>query len=471
MILQLLAERPLVVSVQASPGSPLADPGHLVALAKASGGSVFRLEGVDAIRAVLQATGATCIGLIKREYPGSDVYITPTLREVREVLAAGAEIVAVDATRRPRPDGSTLKEAVDLIHASGCLALADLDEAAALPGAIEAGFDAVSTTLAGYTSARHRTPGPDLELLRELVALSPVPVFAEGRYAQPRDAQLALRIGAGAVVVGGAINDPVKQTQAFTSAMGTTEARIGAVDIGGTWLRFGVFEHGHLTINERIPLPASRDQREDWIRERVETLGVRRLGISTGGTVDPATGVVWEAKPIIPEHEGARLSSAEFGVPTVALNDGLATAWGHACHANFAGKRVATLALGTGVGVGFVANHQLEMGAGGAYPRLNDLSPLEGTTFEDLLGGAALTPDPTGEQRDRARLAATRAVRVIQALWMPDAIVLAGGVGLQPWLGLDELPSVTRSPYGPDAGLWGAAWLAWSPPYLGHANS
>jgi predicted NBD/HSP70 family sugar kinase len=246
--------------------------------------------------------------------------------------------------------------------------------------------------------------------------------------------------------------------------MGSTDPRVGAVDIGGTWLRFGVFQHGHMTISERIPLPTSRDQREDWIRDRIETLGVQRLGISTGGTVDPSTGVVWEAKPIIPEHEGARLSEAEFGVPTFALNDGLATAWGHACHADFAGKRVATLALGTGVGVGFVAHHRLEMGAGGGYPRLNDLSPIDGETFEDLLGGAALSQDPTGEQRDRARLAATRAVRVLQALWMPDAIVLAGGVGLQPWLGLDELPSVVPSPYGADAGLWGAAWLAWSPP-------
>lgn len=469
-LLERLRRAPLVVSVQASPESPLASTGAIVALARASQSALgvpnplFRLEGVDQIEAVRAATGCATIGLLKREYADSEVYITPTSAEIQELIATGCEIIALDATRRQRPKGASLKELVAEIHDAGRLAMGDLDDVGSLQGAIEAGCDIVGTTLAGYTKARAQTPGPDLELLRELVKLSPVPVIAEGRYATPTQAQLALRIGAVAVVIGGAINDPVKQTRAFATAIGSTEARVGAVDIGGTWLRFGVFESGDLRSSERIPLPRSRDEREDWIREQVEIHQVSRLGISTGGTVDPRTGVVWEAKPIIPEHEGCRLSSAEFGVPTLTLNDGLATAWGHACHAEFAGKRVATLALGTGVGAGFVSNHTLEMGVGGGYPRLNDLSPMTGKTFEDLLGGAALTPDPTDAQMDEARLAATRAVRVLQALWMPDVVVLTGGVGLQPWLGLDELPSVVRSPYGADAGLWGAAWLAWSPP-------
>lgn len=470
MTLSELLSSPLIVSVQASPGSPLASSEHLVALAEASQRALgharplFRLEGIDAIRAVRAATGCRTIGLIKREVPGSEVYITPTLAEVRALIAEGVEIIALDATRRPRPDGVNLRELVAEIHAAGRIAMGDLDDVRSLPHALEAGCDIVGTTLGGYTDARRATRGPDLDLLRELVEMSPVPVLAEGRFTTPAEAQLAMRIGATAVVIGGAINDPVKQTRAFAEAIGTSAGRVGAVDIGGTWLRFGLFENGRLVESERIALPSQRDAREDWIRERVEFHRVERLGISTGGTVDPTTGVVWEAKPIIPEHEGCRLSAAEFGVHTLALNDGLATAWAHACHADLAGKRVATLALGTGVGVGFVAGHRLEMGAGGAYPRLNDLSPVAGSSFEDLLGGAALSPEPTDDQMDRARLAATRAVRVLNALWMPDVIVLAGGVGLQTWLGLDEMPSVVRSPYSADAGLWGAAWLAWSPP-------
>ncbi|MCC7434537.1 MAG: putative N-acetylmannosamine-6-phosphate 2-epimerase [Methanoregulaceae archaeon] len=469
-LLVKLRRTPLVVSVQASPESPLASTGAIVGLARASQTALglpnplFRLEGIDQIEAVRAATDCESIGLIKREYDDSEVYITPTLAEVRALIETECEVIALDATKRPRPAGCSLRELVAEIHGAGGLAMGDLDDIASLPGAIEAGCDLIGTTLAGYTKARVKTCGPDLELLREFIKLSPVPVIAEGRYSTPAQAQLALRIGAAAVVIGGAINDPVKQTLAFANEMGSTVARVGAVDIGGTWLRFGLFEDGRLIESERIALPGRRDAREDWIRERVEFHRVERLGISTGGTVDPATGVVWEAKPIIPEHEGCRLSSSEFGVPTLALNDGLATAWGHACHPDFAGRRVATLALGTGVGVGFVAGHRLEMGAGGAYPRLNDLSPVAGSSFEDLLGGAALSPEPSDDQMDRARLAAARAVRVLHALWMPDVIVLSGGVGLQPWLGLDELPSVVRSPYGADAGLWGAAWLAWSGP-------
>ena len=469
-LLLKLRHTPLVVSVQASPESPLASTGAIIGLARASQSALgltnplFRLEGIDQIEAVRAATDCATIGLIKSEYTDSEIYITPTLAEVRSLIDAGCEIIAMDATRRKRPGGVSLRELVAEIHCAGRLAMGDLDDTSSLPGAIEAGCDLIGTTLAGYTKARVQTSGPDLDLLREFVKLSPVPVIAEGRYSTPAQAQLALRIGADAVVIGGAINDPVKQTVAFAKEMGSMDARVGAVDIGGTWLRFGLFEDARLVESERIALPGQRDAREDWIRERVEFHRVERLGISTGGTVDPATGVVWEAKPIIPEHEGCRLSSAEFAVPTLTLNDGLATAWGHACHSDFAGKRVATLALGTGVGVGFAAGHRLEIGAGGAYPRLNDLSPVSGSSFEDLLGGAALSPEPTDDQMDRARLAATRAVRVLHALWMPDVIVLAGGVGLQPWLGLDELPSVVRSPYGADAGLWGAAWLAWSPP-------
>jgi N-acetylmannosamine-6-phosphate 2-epimerase/N-acetylmannosamine kinase len=215
-----------------------------------------------------------------------------------------------------------------------------------------------------------------------------------------------------------------------------------------------------LLRSERIPLPPEREDREDWIRHQIETNQVARLGVSSGGTIDPITGVVIEAKPIIPNHEGARLSIREFGIPTIALNDGLATAWGHACHPRFAGKRVATLALGTGVGCGFVADHRLWMGPHGEYPRLNDLSPLADQSFEDLLGGASLTADPSNSQKDAARYAAVRAIRTLQALYMPEVIVLCGGVGLSEWLELGDFETVVLSPYGADAGLFGAATLA-----------
>jgi len=469
-LLQSLRQCPIVASVQGSPGSPVDRPEHLVALAKASaqeGVTILRLEGVESIRAIRAEIDLPVMALLKRSYDGSEVYVTPTSREVDELIDTGAEMIALDATRRPRSGGETLSDLVARIHAAGKLAMADCDSIDSVRYAMLCGADFVSTTLSGYTTQTVMTPGPDLEFVRQAVAESSIPVVAEGRFTQPGQAQAALRMGAAGVVIGGAINDPIKQTRAFVLPTRRPEGYVGAVDLGGTWLRYGVFDPtGQMITVERIQTPPSRDEREDWIRSQVDASSVTRLGIGSGGTIDPATGVVLEAKEeIIPDHIGARFTEREYGVPTVALNDGLATAWGHACHPAFAGTRVATLALGTGVGCGFVDRMKLHMGSHGEYPRLNDLGVLPGQTFEELLGGASLSGlMAESEAQDKARFAAVRAVRTLQALYLPDAVVLCGGVGLSDWLGLEDLVTVHRSPYGEDAGLFGAAWLALMPP-------
>lgn len=466
---RLLREAPLVASVQGSPGSPVEHPETLLRLAQASvqeGVKILRLEGVANIEAIRPATRLPVMGLIKRPYPDSAVYVSPTSREVDELISCGTDMIALDATRRPRPNGENLIDLVARIHAAGRLAMGDCDDIASVHYALAAGCDLISTTLAGYTENSPPRSGPDLEFLRQAVRESTVPVLAEGRYAFPSQVLAAMRIGADGVVVGGALNDPIKQTRAFLRASRAEPGLVGAVDIGGTWLRFGVFsEDWRLLRAERVPLPETREEREDWIRHQVELNEISRVGVSSGGTIDPASGVVLEAKPLIPNHEGSRLSIREYGVPTTALNDGLATAWGHACLPQFAGRRVATLALGTGVGCGFVADQRLWLGPQGEYPRLNDLSPLADRTFEDLLGGASLTPEPSPEQMDAARYAAVRALRTIQAMWMPEATVLCGGVGLAEWLELGELDTIVPSPFGADAGLYGAAALALWPPF------
>jgi N-acetylmannosamine-6-phosphate 2-epimerase/N-acetylmannosamine kinase len=282
--------------------------------------------------------------------------------------------------------------------------------------------------------------------------------LAEGRYQDIAAVRAALAIGAAGVVIGGAINDPAKQTRHFLGGLPGSSNRVGAVDIGGTWLRFGLFEGDRVTV-ERIPLPAEPRARLAWIAERAAANGVERIGVSTGGVVDPRDQTVIEAKPIIPGHVGTRFDWV--GLQSRALNDGLATAWGHAWHPRFAGRAVATLALGTGVGCGMVREGRLLMGKNGDYPRLNDLPVEGGHSFEDLLGGASLSPDPSPRQQEDARLALRAAVRMMRALWQPEAIVVCGGVGLAPWLRAD-LPALNLepSPYGEDAGLWGARALA-----------
>lgn len=453
----VLQESPLIASVQASEGSPVEDPATLARLASASleqGVRVLRLQGVDAVQAA--RADSVCIGLIKRRFEGGDVFITPTRDEVDALLGVGVEIVALDATPRPRPGGDPLSALVERIHAGGALAMGDCDTLDSMLFAMDAGCDVVGTTLSGYTEASKDRPAPDLPLVREAAA-SGLPVLAEGRIAEPWQAHAALRAGALGVVVGGALNDPVKQTRAFARACAPREGPVGAVDLGGTWLRFGVFDaKWQLLDAQRVPTPGDPDERLAWIRARVRESNVRALGIGTGGIVDPRSRAVWRAKPLIPDHEGTVF---DFDVPTAALNDGLATSWGHACHALFAGMRVATIALGTGVGFGVVDRGRLLMGARGEPPHLNDV-PTPWGSFESLLGGYALGAHPSPAQIASAREAGVAAVHLVQGLFHPDQIVVCGGVGLSLVEGRDRILEALPSPFGEDAGLYGAAALA-----------
>jgi len=461
----------MIASVQASEGSPVDDPQTLLKLAQASqaqGVTVLRLQGADNISTITKGTGLPAIGLIKRNYEGSEVYITATRQEVDEVVASGAQVVAMDATQRPRPGGVSLADLIAYAHQKKLLVLADIDTVESAIGAVHAGADMVSTTLGGYTEARAATQGPDLELLRSVVGAVTVPVFAEGRFALAWEVEAALRIGATGVIVGGALNDPVKQTKALMPAQGA-EGMVGAVDIGGTWLRFARFSPDWRLVDvERTPNPGNKRGCLAWIRERIEHFGVHQVGVSTGGIVEPVTGVVWTAKEyLMPDHIGIEFSRDTLGVTTHAFGDGHATAWAHANLPQFAGKRVATLAIGTGLGAGFVREGKIWCGRRGDYPRVNDLPAPGGKTYEDLLGGINLTTQPTPEKQAEAILALESALSAVRSLYFPDEVVIGGSVGLSPWLE----PHVIRlgaipSPFGHDAGLYGAAALSLFPTYL-----
>jgi putative N-acetylmannosamine-6-phosphate epimerase len=465
---ELFRECPLVASVQAGEGSPLDDPNVLLRLAQASigeGVQVLRLQGVENIRTIKSGTGLPVIGLIKRSYPVSDVYITPTLKEVQVLLDLGCEVVALDGTPRKRGEGWDFAGLVDRIHMAGALAMADCDCLDSARWAAGCGADLIGTTLAGYTTERAAKVGPDLELVRELTALGK-PVIAEGRFNARWQVEAALRIGASAVVAGGAINDPVKQTRALLPARPPV-GNVGAVDIGGTWLRFGVFTSDwRLLKAERVPNPANREGRIEWIRDRAKAHGVERLGVSSGGVIDPTTGVCIQAKEyLMPDQVGIEFSEETLGLSTFAHGDGHATAWGHACRPEWAGSRVATLALGTGVGCGFVQNGRIWCGKHGEYPRINDLPTSFGKTYENLLGGINLTTEPSDEQKRIAIQALEDAVFAVRNLYFPDSLVIAGSVGLSNWIQpeLGRLDLVA-SPFGTDAGLYGAAALALFPP-------
>jgi N-acylglucosamine-6-phosphate 2-epimerase len=199
----------LIVSVQAWPGSPIDDPYVLAAMAaaaEANGAVAVRMQGVANLVASRARIRIPVIGIIKREYDGFEPYITPTLDEVREIVATGAEIVAFDATARLRPGGASVDDLVAAIHAEGRLAMADCASGGDGVSAQAAGADIVATTLCGYTRETKGAPLPALSLVRELAELDTF-VIAEGGVARPDDVANALSNGANAVVVGTAITN------------------------------------------------------------------------------------------------------------------------------------------------------------------------------------------------------------------------------------------------------------------------
>lgn len=213
----------LVVSCQAYPGEPMRHTETMAQLAQAActGGAVgIRVEGRDDIALVRERVVVPVIGLWKDD-PIDRVFITPTLEHALTVAGAGASVVAVDGTRRPRPDGLALAEVVAGVHErTDAWVMADCGSLEDALAAADAGVDLLGTTLAGYTGERPRFDGPDLDLVAAVVQRVPcVPLLAEGRVRSPADARRALDAGALAVVVGTAITHPTTITSWFVDAL------------------------------------------------------------------------------------------------------------------------------------------------------------------------------------------------------------------------------------------------------------
>ncbi|MBY5584570.1 N-acetylmannosamine-6-phosphate 2-epimerase [Rhizobium leguminosarum] len=209
----------LAVSCQAADGSPLQPTDHIVALAKAAvlgGAKAVRIEGVANVSAVRNAVSVPVIGITKIEHPDSEIYITPTLEDVRQLCEAGADIVAFDATARPRP--CSVAALVEAVHQAGRIAMADISTLDEGRAAVALGADFAGTTLSGYTPYSPQSEAPDFKLMQDLFRAG-IPFVAEGRIWEPADARRAIEYGAVFVVVGSAITRPDVITRRFAAAV------------------------------------------------------------------------------------------------------------------------------------------------------------------------------------------------------------------------------------------------------------
>jgi len=391
----------LIVSCQALPNEPLHGSQIMASVAVAAqiGGAVgIRANTPADIAAIRAVVDLPIIGLYKEALPGfEDVYITPTISHAEAVAQAGANLIALDATSRPHPGltpGAPRLSAAELIAAvrrvTGKPVLADISTYEEGIAAYQAGAEAISTTLSGYTPYSSQQPGPDFDLVRRLSADLPIPVIAEGRIITPQQARQAIETGAFAVVVGGAITRPQLITRRFAAEVRSatlsaerlpkTGAAL-AVDVGGTKIAVGlVTEDGQILEQDQCPTEPQRGPQDGLKRitamlrgclSRRPGLLLSGIGIGCTGPVDAASGKLGPNNFLV-GWENVSLQerlSAEFGLPAATENDADAAAlaetlWG----AGRGAARCIYITVSTGIGGGLVIDGRLYRGVDGAHP-------------------------------------------------------------------------------------------------------
>lgn len=212
----------MIISCQAVEGEPLyVEEKSIMYLmaraAKMAGTPAIRTSSVRDVAAIKEETGLPVIGLIKIKYDGFESYITPTMKEVDELVAVGSDVVALDCTNRKRGDGQTVEQFAKKVRQKypDAVLMADISTYEEGMAAAEWGMDIVGTTMSGYTSYSSKADGPDFELMRRLSADCGVPVIGEGKIHTPAQAVEALKTGVWSIVVGGAITRPLEIAQRF----------------------------------------------------------------------------------------------------------------------------------------------------------------------------------------------------------------------------------------------------------------
>ena len=216
----------LIVSCQALPEEPLHSSfimGRMALAAKEGGAAGIRANTKEDIAEIRKNVDLPIIGIVKRDYPDCKVYITPTMKEIDELMEVKPEIIAIDATKDLRPNGVALDEFYAQIREKypNQLLMADCSTYEEAKHADELGFDFIGTTLVGYTeqSKDMKIEQNDFVLIKKIVKNVKHNVIAEGNINTPEKVKRVMQLGVFSIVVGSAITRPQLITKTFVDVL------------------------------------------------------------------------------------------------------------------------------------------------------------------------------------------------------------------------------------------------------------
>jgi N-acetylmannosamine-6-phosphate 2-epimerase / N-acetylmannosamine kinase len=379
--------RKLVVSCQAPDGDPFQGPDLMARFARVAvegGAAGIRANGAEDVLAIDRAVTAPIIGIQKRLQEDGRVLITPSVQDAKELVLAGADIIALDCTCRGMRMGA-LERVQQIKQQLGVPVMADIATLEEARVAADTGVDLVATTLRGYTEDTQHIQSFETRFVAELVRQIPIPVVVEGRVSTPQQARSALDAGAFAIVVGTAITRPGEITRHFAQALESVDVEettlryfIG-IDLGGTNTKYGLVSgSGELIWSgyESTPEGGGRQILLDHLwqiawrcQQQANQIGIHAsgLGIATAGCVDPFSGRVVYATENLPGWTGTLIASElqkKLPLPVAVENDANALAAAESSFGLAKGmENFVCITLGTGVGGGCFVDGKLVRGA------------------------------------------------------------------------------------------------------------
>jgi len=377
----------LIVSCQASAGDAFRDSAAMARFARAAvdgGAAGIRSEGAEDVGAIRAAVSVPIIGIRKSEAADGGILITPSFEAARELVAAGADLIALDCTARGQSYGA-LDRLRRIKRELNIPVLADIATVEEARAAEAAGADCVLSTMRGYTPDTAHIRDFDAEFIAELARTVKVSVIAEGRIWTPEQARAAIAAGAFAAIVGTAITRPHEITRRFAAAV-EAEARRRAttlhfigIDLGGTNIKSGIVSQGGELIHSSVTPTHAREGSAAVMRRlrkaagdclaeaRQRNIVPAAIGVATAGWVNAHTGEVIYGTDNIPGWTGARIGrdlQDAFALPVAVENDANAMAAGERYFGAARGvDDFICITLGTGVGCGIYLGGRLHRGA------------------------------------------------------------------------------------------------------------